>query len=78
MGVFLFIEEEKDSSHFCFSGFIEDNPEGTLTKEKMMEMYSAVLSVKKAEIFVDQIFSKFDTDENGSIDFKVSFLFKKG
>ena len=63
---------------FCSSGFIEDNPEGTLTKEKMMEMYSAVLSVKKAEIFVDQIFSKFDTDENGSIDFKVSFLFKKG
>ena len=60
---------------FCSRGFIDDNPDGTLTKEKMMDMYSAVLSVKKAGIFVEQIFSKFDTDNNGSIDFKVSFNF---
>ena len=49
-----------------------DNPEGTLTKEKMMDMYCAILTVKKATIFVDQIFTKFDTDNNGSIDFKVT------
>ena len=37
----------------------------------MMDMYSAVLSVQKATIFVEQIFKKFDSDLNGSIDFKV-------
>ena len=56
---------------FSFSGFIEDNPDGKLTKVKMMNMYTAVLSVKKATIFVEQIFTKFDTDCNGTIDFKV-------
>ena len=56
---------------FCSSGFIEDNPDGKLTKVKMMDMYSAVLSAKKATIFVEQIFNKFDTDHNGTIDFKV-------
>ena len=34
-------------------------------------MYSSVLSVAKATMFVDQIFTKFDTDNDGSIDFKV-------
>ena len=56
-----------------FSGFIEDNPDGTLSKKKMMEMYLAVLSEAKAKVFVDQIFAKFDTDSSGEIDFKVSF-----
>ena len=54
-----------------FTGFIEDNPDGTLTKEKMMDMYAAVLPGKKAKVFVDQIFVKFDTDCSGTIDFKV-------
>ena len=54
------------------SGFIEDNPGGTLGKRKMMEMYQAVLSEEKARVFVDQIFTKFDTDNSGEIDFKVS------
>lgn len=56
------------------SGFIEDNPDGTLTKVKMLEMYSSVLSVAKATMFVDQIFTKFDTDNDGFIDFKVIIL----
>ena len=54
-----------------FTGFIEDNPDGTLTKVKMMEMYASVLPGKKAKVFVDQIFCKFDSDSSGSIDFKV-------
>ena len=36
-------------------------------------MYLAVLSEAKAKVFVDQIFAKFDTDNSGEIDFKVSF-----
>ena len=54
-----------------FTGFIEDNPDGTLTKLKMMDMYASVLPGKKAKVFVDQIFVKFDSDCSGSIDFKV-------
>lgn len=53
-------------------GFIEDNPSGTLTKEKMLEMYGAILQGTKAKVFVDQIFAKFDSDNSGSIDFKVT------
>ena len=51
---------------------MEDNPEGKLTKGKMIKMYSSVLTVEKAAIFVDHIFSTFDTDNNGTIDFKVA------
>ena len=50
---------------------MEDNPEGTLSKRKMLEMYTAVLSLRKATIFVDEIFSKYDKDNSGTIDFKV-------
>merc|ERR1712106_1027797 len=57
-----------------FTGFIEDNPEGTLSKVKMMEMYASVLPGKKAKVFVDQIFVKFDTDCSGTIDFKEFML----
>ena len=53
------------------SGFMEDNPNGQLSKMKMMEMYSGVLSVSKATKFVEEIFIKFDRDNNGHIDFKV-------
>ena len=75
------------------SGFIDDNPDGLLTKVKMLDMYSqgnmscfydshtagsnsfhSVLSAAKANMFVDQIFSKYDTDNDGHIDFKVKCL----
>ena len=76
------------------SGFIDDNPDGLLTKVKMLDMYSqgnmscfydshtvgsnsfhSVLSVAKANMFVDSIFSKYDTDNDGHIDFKVKEFF---
>ena len=45
-----------------------------MSKDKMMDMYASVLVGAKAKTFVDQIFQKFDSDNSGSIDFKVSFL----
>ena len=57
---------------YC-SGFIEDNPDGQMRREKLLNMYVNVLSNAKAKTFVNQIFSKYDTDNSGSIDFKVSF-----
>ena len=59
-------------SRFDRSGFVEDNPGGTLNKMKMMDMYSSVLSIAKATMFVDEIFEKFDKDKDGTICFKVS------
>ena len=58
-----------------FSGFIDDNPSSTLSKVRMMEMYTFVLTVQKAFIFVNQSFNQFYTDNNGSIDFKVCTVF---
>lgn len=45
-----------------------------MSKDKMMDMYASVLAGAKAKTFVDQIFQKFDSDNSGSIDFKVDFL----
>ena len=50
---------------------MQDNPDGKLKKEKMMEMYTSVLPPEKAKVFVDQIFLKFDSDKSDTIDFKV-------
>ena len=63
-------------NHFGTEGkgevlIMKDNPDGKLKKEKMMEMYGAVLPTEKAKVFVDQIFQKFDSDNSGTIDFKV-------
>ena len=48
-----------------------DCPNGQLSKDKIMEMYTMILPADNAKLFVDQIFRIFDKDGNGSIDFKV-------
>ena len=45
-----------------------------MRRDKLLGMYINVLSNAKAKQFVNQIFSKYDTDNSGSIDFKVSSL----
>ena len=42
-----------------------------MKRDKLLGMYIDVLSNAKAKQFVNQIFSKYDTDNSGSIDFKV-------
>ena len=49
-----------------------DCPDGELGKDKILDMYSMILPVGNAKVFVDQIFRIFDKDGNGTIDFKVS------
>ena len=56
-----------------FRGFKQDCPDGQLSKDKILEMYSMILPAGNAKVFVDQIFRIFDKDGNGSIDFKVKF-----
>ena len=47
-------------------------PGGELDKEKLFDMYCLLLPPGIARIFVDQLFTIFDGDKSGSIDFKVS------
>merc|ERR1712001_472674 len=53
-----------------YKGFKIDCPNGQLTKEKVLDMYSMILPVANAKVFVDHIFRIFDKDGNGDIDFK--------
>ena len=70
----LFIRSlEFGNSLFSFQA---DCPDGNLGKDKILDMYSMILPVKNATVFVDQIFRIFDKDGNGSIDFKVKITFK--
>ena len=54
-----------------FFFFQVDCPDGELGKDKILDMYSMILPVGNAKVFVDQIFRIFDKDGNGTIDFKV-------
>ena len=55
--------------------FIFDCPTGILKKDKVLEMYQMILPEKNAQVFVNHIFRVFDSDNNGSIDFKVMKVF---
>ena len=57
-----------------YKGFKTDCPDGTLSKTKILDMYSMILPAGNAHVFVDQIFRIFDKDGNGSIDFKEFML----
>ena len=52
-----------------FREFIMDCPEGILTKVKVMEMLTIILPRDNGKIIADLIFSTFDKDKNGWIDF---------
>lgn len=53
-----------------YRGFKVDCPDGQLGKDKILDMYSMILPVGNAQLFVDQIFRIFDKDGSGTIDFK--------
>jgi Ca2+-binding EF-hand superfamily protein len=52
-----------------FREFIMDCPEGNLTIEKVREMMNFILPDENGGIVTDLIFSSFDKDNNGSLDF---------
>ena len=52
-------------------GFLGQCPHGELDKQKLFDMYCLLLPPGIAKIFVDQLFTIFDGDKSGSIDFKV-------
>ena len=52
-----------------FREFIMDCPEGTLTIEKVREMMNFILPDENGDIVANLIFSSFDKDNSGSLDF---------
>ena len=55
-------------------GFLEDCPDGELTKTQFVEMYTKIFPGGNAEKFSENVFRTFDTDRSGSIDFREFML----
>ena len=56
------------------AGFLEDCPDGELTKEQFVEMYTKIFPVGNAQKFSENVFRTFDTDRSGTIDFREFML----
>ena len=52
-----------------FGEFIIDCPQGTLSVDKVKEMMNIILPDENGDIVANLIFSAFDKDNNGSLDF---------
>ena len=55
-------------------GFMEDCPDGELTKAQFVEMYNKIFPGGCADKFSEIIFRTFDTDRSGTIDFREFML----
>merc|ERR1712227_658858 len=51
-----------------YKGFKQDCPDGKLTKDAFMKIYSKCFSGGSAKDFCDHVFRTFDSDKNGFID----------
>ena len=52
------------------AGFLEDCPDGELTKAQFVDMYTKIFPGGNAEKFSENVFRTFDTDRSGTIDFR--------
>ena len=50
--------------------FIKECPNGNLTPDKLIDLYTPFISKGKAEQYCDHVFKTFDTDQNGFRDFE--------
>ena len=57
-----------------FKGFKQDCPDGRLTADSFMKIYSKCFPAGNVSEFCDHVFRTFDTDKNGFIDFKEFLL----
>lgn len=53
-----------------YKGFLKDCPSGELTKDGLREVYRKFFPYGDPSSFSDLVFQVFDTDKNGTIDFK--------
>ena len=57
-----------------YNGFISDCPSGKLSQQSFIKIYSKFFPSGNATLFCEHIFRSFDSDNNGSIDFKEFLL----
>ena len=53
-----------------YKKFLEECPAGVLSKSDLHSMYARILPAEDPTVIIDHLFRIFDSDENGSIDFK--------
>merc|ERR1719204_1536123 len=57
-----------------YKGFKQDCPDGKLTPDAFMKIYSKCFPAGSAGQFCDHVFRTFDSDKNGFVDFKEFLL----
>src|SRR5947207_535344 len=57
-------------TNYAHTGFLKDCPTGTLTKEEFQKIYRQFFPFGDPSSFADYVFKVFDSDKNGTIDFK--------
>ncbi|XP_072168949.1 neurocalcin homolog [Diadema setosum] len=60
----------RDELQAWYTEFLKEFPEGRLNKEEFCQLYSKVFPQGNQTKFVDNVFRTFDTDKNGTIDFR--------
>lgn len=53
-----------------YKGFMKDCPSGLLNREEFGRVYKQFFPFGDSSVFSDYVFNVFDTNKNGTIDFK--------
>ena len=65
---------DEDTIQQWYKGFMKDCPEGKLSPPMFIKIYSKCFPTGNAEEFCAHVFRTFDSDKNGTIDFKEFLL----